>query len=238
MSATDNPDYCAPNAMISPFCWTIFVDDSVPDARPINPLDGDYVACDSGDQYIAIYLYDEYGIVADSIEIRVDGVTIEFAGGEISYGDTVLSYIPPEPWEDGDTVVVQLLRAPDSLGNPVEPISYSFYMDLSPPEIYSMAPATGDTISGAASIIRCGLLDRISGLDTSSITFSVGGFDYGVGDIPGPIWIAGGIDRRLGSFEHRRRSFRGRSGNLCGGSRRPELVRGQPSQPVFQLFCG
>ncbi|MCD6501571.1 gliding motility-associated C-terminal domain-containing protein [bacterium] len=184
------PDYCAANEIPSPICWSIFIDDNGPDAWPINPQNGDYVACDSGEQSIAIYLYDELGVILDSIEISVNGTTFEFGCSGLSFGDTILSYTPLSPWRDGDTVEVQLLRAPDSLDNPVAPISYSFYMDLSPPELYSISPSSGDTIPSRGSTIRAGLTDRGSGLDTSSIYFTVDGADFHIGDAPWPVWIA------------------------------------------------
>ncbi len=190
VEALDLPDYCAANDISMPFCWSIFVDNAIPDAWPINPQNGDYVACDSTEQYLVVYLHDDFGILADSIEISVNGVSHRFTGGGMSFGDTMLTYIPPEPWEDGDTINVHIISAPDSFGNPIEPISYYFYMDLSPPEIYSISPESGDTISSVGgSAIRAGLTDRLSGLDVSSVYFVVDGEDYFVGDIPGPIWI-------------------------------------------------
>ncbi|MCK5832063.1 hypothetical protein KAH81_00165, partial [bacterium] len=187
--ASDKPDYCDANSITTPFCWAIYIDVFEPEGRPINPALGDYVACDSSEQEIAIYLRDEFGILADSIEILVDGELALFTDGTMTYGDSVLTYFPDHPWEDGDTIRVQLLSAPDSFGNPIEPFSYSFYMDLTPPYIWSITPPPGDTVSPESAIIKVALRDELSGVDSSSIVFIVGGSEYRVGESDGPHWF-------------------------------------------------
>ncbi len=183
----DRPDYCDPN-IGERFCWSVEIDDGNPSARPIAPRNGDFVACVPGSQSILIYLHDDFGILLDSIVLNIDGELVEFSDGSLSFTDSLLRYTPPIPWMDGDTISVQLISAPDSFGNPVSPISYVFYIDRSSPELFSVAPTPGATISPSATVIRAGLHDRLSGIDPSSIIFRIDGTDYPFGSPLGPIW--------------------------------------------------
>ncbi len=185
-SVGDSPDYCDPNILDSPFCWDFVIDVSNPEAHFISPGEGDWVACDSGDQSINIYLHDDNGIVADSITMRVAGVSYSYTSGPMAYSDTILTFVPPVPWTDGDTVAVQLLRAPDSLGNPLTPLVYEFYIDQTGPDVYDENP-TGAS-SSLTPIISARIHDVGSGLDTSSIIFNINGTDFPISSTPGLIW--------------------------------------------------
>jgi len=190
-SVSDSPDYCEPNALGTPFCWEFALDVSNPEAHVISPGDGDWVACDSGEQTIEIYLFDDNGIVADSIRMRVAGVTYTYTSGPMAYADSILTFVPTSPWEDGDTIVVQLLRAPDSLGNPLEPLIYEFYVDQTPPNIYDFAPPDGGGSPGLSPIISAKIHDTGSGLDTSSIVATINGVDFPILTTPGLTWNEG-----------------------------------------------
>ncbi|HHS49914.1 MAG TPA: hypothetical protein ENN07_02245 [candidate division Zixibacteria bacterium] len=189
-TAWDKPAYCAPNQMTEPYCWTIHVADEKPEAHPICPEDGDFVACPEGEQIVAIYLSAAFGIVSDSIELIIDGDFVDFSSGLLELSDTILTYSPPTPWLDGDTITVELLSAPDSFGNPVDPIAYSFVVDLSPPEIYSIEPPPGEMIS-PAEVFYFGIRDVLSGVDSSSIFVAVEGEELRAGEPGGPVWFSG-----------------------------------------------
>jgi len=186
--AYDSPDYCGPNELVPPFCWTIVVDVSNPEAYTLMPGPGDWLACDSADQRVELYLFDDNGIVTDSITMRVDGILYSYPTGYMFYTDTILTFVPPSPWSDGDTVNVQLLRAPDSLGNPVVPFSYNFYIDLSPPELDNFDPPDGSRTSGVEPVISARIFDAGCGVDTSSIVVDIDGTDYFMGSDIGLQW--------------------------------------------------
>jgi len=189
VEAQDSPDYCAANLMDSAFCWTLIIDSNNPEARPISPMSEQWVSCDSTDQKLIIYLFDSNGIITDSISIRVDGVAYDYSSGTFEYEDSVLTFYPPTYWEDNDTIDVVLLEAPDSLGNPLTPLSYSFYIDLAPPQVLETDPAAGALVSDTEPIISAKLSDPGSGIDTSSLSIDIDGTNYAIGVSPALSWI-------------------------------------------------
>jgi len=187
-SAADSPDYCGPNVLAPAVCWDFVVDVSNPEAHTIMPGDGDWVACDSAEQRIELYIHDNNGILADSITLRVDGVTYSYVTGPMAYADTILTYVPTSPWIDGETIVVQLLRAPDSLGNPVSPLVFEFNVDLNGPQIDNFLPPDGGSTSSLTPIISARLFDMGCGLDTTSIIATINSIDYPIDITPGLTW--------------------------------------------------
>jgi hypothetical protein len=187
-SVSDSPNYCEANSLEPPFCWNFTVDVSNPTAHVISPGNGEWVACDSAEQAIHIYLHDDNGILADSIRMRVAGVTYTYLTGPMVFSDTVLTFVPSTPWRDGDIVLVQLLRAPDSLGNPLVPLVFEFYIDQNPPIIYALEPSDWSTSSTLSPLISAKIRDLGSGLDTSSIVATILGVDYSITTSPALVW--------------------------------------------------
>ncbi|MBN1755677.1 hypothetical protein JW877_05625 [bacterium] len=185
--ATDAPDYCDPNAITAPFCWEFEMDIGGPVTRIISPQPGTYIACTDSEQQILIYLWDDTGIIADSILMTINENIYSNRAEQVRYiEDSLLSFQPLYvPWDDGDTVIVELTRAVDGLGNRLSsPLSWEFYVDLSAPRMLELYPAAGEIIGEANPLITMNLWDELSGLDTSSIILSVNGTEYAYGVSP------------------------------------------------------
>ncbi|MBN2543354.1 gliding motility-associated C-terminal domain-containing protein [bacterium] len=178
---SDNPDYCDPNHIGEPYCWSFTMDIGGPAARIISPTPGSYVACRDTMQQILIYLWDDMGIIADSIRMTVNGDVYGYRSDQVTYtGDTLLKFTALYThWVDGATVSVALNRALDELGNNLAaPLSWEFFMDLSAPVMENPHPYSGEVISEPNPVINMRLWDELSGLDTSSIILSINGDEY------------------------------------------------------------
>jgi hypothetical protein len=89
-----------------------------------------------------------------SIILEVEGVRYTISSPQLSLrGDTLL-FVPSIPFTNGQVVDVALVAASDVYGYTLStPLSFSFTVDLSPPEISLIVPA-----SEALSLIRWQLL--------------------------------------------------------------------------------
>ncbi len=181
--AEDSPYYCGPNLLDS--CWNVTIESGGPQAEVVRPFDGAYSACDT--EYIVIALTDSESVVPSSIELVVQGDTLQVGDPGVSYGNDTLVYIPPVPFGDDELVEVELISAEDSLGNTLEtPISFSFQMDREPPIVIPAGWDTGDTLSTRAPIFGFLLDDSLSGLD-SLLTIHINSDEYDTSS-PGLYW--------------------------------------------------
>ncbi|MBN2542726.1 hypothetical protein JXI42_07640 [bacterium] len=102
-------------------------------------------------------------------------------------GDSLLTFIPsaPDTFNNGDTVTACLTEAGDTCGGIMDSaICRTFFIDLQPPIISSVFPIPGDTLDTLLPYINFCLFDSITGVDTSSIIFSVDTLFYS----PSLVW--------------------------------------------------
>jgi len=185
--AQDTPDYCEPN--ILEICCTIYILPGGPVPSVIRPLNNTYSSCE--DEHIVVLLQDEDGIVDTTISfvvIRGRGAsdtllaTIDTPGVRFAHGESLI-YYPPVPFEDAETVYVQILTAFDMLGNPiVSRPRWSFIMDRSAPVILSATPAPMEYVSERSPNICIELFDSLSGILPESLRISMDGVWYGYGE--------------------------------------------------------
>ncbi|MBN2541881.1 gliding motility-associated C-terminal domain-containing protein [bacterium] len=186
--AEDNPDYCGPNVLDT--CWNFIVAGGGPIAEIISPLDSTYSACEP--ETIFISLYDSNGVDDTTIVLVVNGVEYRIGAPELDYAGDILSFTGgPGFWTDGEVVSVELIRADDVLGNPLEtPLSWIFTLDYSPPVHSGESPFIGGYVEDFSPLIYFLLYDELSGLDVASIEVWIEGIPYSFLD--SPLWWAAG----------------------------------------------
>ncbi|MBN1756155.1 hypothetical protein JW877_08095, partial [bacterium] len=189
----DDPyyDYCEPND--TAYCWWFIVALSGPEAYIIHPMPDSITACDP--ETIIIHLA---GTMAEvdpaTIELYIDCILYTIASPYLEYypADSLLIFAPPEGfWTpyDGDSVHVELLRADDIHGAPLEdPLIWHFWVDYSPPVFWNILPPPDTTITTPAPMISINLYDSLSGLDQDSLLMVINGtMEFRIGD-PGVSW--------------------------------------------------
>jgi len=170
VTADDSPDYCGPNTLDS--CWRFFVHLRGPVAEIVTPLPGQIAACDS--QAIIIALSDDdVGVDSTTLEVIINGSTFHLDDLGIRFSGDTLYFYPYEAgwaWLDSQLVEVELVRADDNLGNPLQtPLAWDFWVDLSPPVVSDATIGPGDTVSTPTPVLCFNLTDNLSGVDETTI---------------------------------------------------------------------
>ncbi|MCK5832532.1 gliding motility-associated C-terminal domain-containing protein [bacterium] len=167
----DAPDTCGPNEA-DEFCFTFFVDGRDPFA---DPPDGAIVAC--LEQEIRIYLWAPGDIIDSTIEFEINSEykTIDSAG--VSWDGETLSFIPPGPWPDGDSVLCHLINAEGPFGG-IPEIWWGFLMDYSAPIIVALSPSSDEIVAEIDPEIEFTLVDSISGLLAGAFELTINGNTY------------------------------------------------------------
>ncbi|RKZ30777.1 hypothetical protein DRQ36_04250, partial [bacterium] len=112
-----------------------------------------------------------------SIDFTINGVHYGVTDGEIIWdGDSTLVFtpIPPDTFRDGDTIIACVENAVDTCGGVLDSVvCVEFFVDLSPPVIWDIVPPPDTIITDTLPNISFHLFDSITGVDTSSIVFTV-----------------------------------------------------------------
>jgi hypothetical protein len=175
--AQDSPThgYCEPNQGEYSFSFSISPGGPVSVITRPNP--GTYSSCP--DENLEIYISDPDGVDLTTIRLTVNTETIVWGDPRLSYrdSDSTLIFEPSPPFADGMIVNATLLSVEDLLGNAAENlVSWSFTMDLSAPIFNLVQPLdTAYMIYNTRQPISVSFSDAISGVDTSSLTFSING---------------------------------------------------------------
>ncbi|MFP4458407.1 MAG: gliding motility-associated C-terminal domain-containing protein [Candidatus Zixiibacteriota bacterium] len=145
-----------------------------PVAHVVHPFEDAWSSC--ADQEIVIFFEDSFDIDTDSYQITVNGNIYRSGAPEISAsptGDTMYFH-PDEIFTDGMHVEFTLDSATNIYGVPIEPISSSFDVDLSYPEISDMIPMDHQMVLNNEPDISFTLEDEYAGLepDLTSITIN------------------------------------------------------------------
>ncbi|MBN1755930.1 gliding motility-associated C-terminal domain-containing protein [bacterium] len=174
--AGDSPDYCPPNVLDT--CWTVRIAGGGPIAAIISPLNETFTACNPETIYVS--LFDSNGVDDTTINLMVNGTDYSIGDDELNYEDDLLIFTGGTHfWADGDVVSVQLTRADDILGNPLEtPLSWTFTVDYSPPYHFDEHPGIGTVVEDFSPLIWFSLTDDLSGLDSATVTVSINGIWY------------------------------------------------------------
>ncbi len=178
-SIPDDPtyDYCPPN--FADTCWRFhIVSLHGPVAEPVLPGEGIVSACE--DQGIWIAISDTEGVDSTTIEVLIGSDTFDCSSQFLSFRNGTLYFEPPYGyWGDGGSVYVELLRADDVLGAPLQnEASWSFFLDFNPPLAWLDFPDSGSFVLDHTSQIRVGFGDDFAGVDVGSSRLYVNGREY------------------------------------------------------------
>ena len=173
--------YCGPNSGDTA-CFQYIFDTNGPTASVIEPVPGNYTTC--SDQNILIRLVDDFGVNNSSIHLRVNGMNYTLTDSNLTYiGDSLLQFYPPDSLPEGENFVT-LWGVADGSGNVLasDSLTFSFFVDYTPPYITSTLPLPGTVVPDSEIIIQVGLADDGSGVKDSSITFTVNGAVFTLAD--------------------------------------------------------
>ncbi|MCD6418004.1 gliding motility-associated C-terminal domain-containing protein, partial [bacterium] len=166
-SIPDDPDYdyCPPN--YSDTCWSFSIHlREGPIAEPIFPYG--ISACLG--QEIWISITDSDGVDSSTIVAVFNGDTFRCSDEELSYINDTLFFRPPDDyWSDGETVFVQLIAADDIYGTALQsPISWTFYIDYSPPLASIVVPDDSAYTLDEYQQIQISISDNLAGIEVDS----------------------------------------------------------------------
>ena len=173
VTVPDSPDYeyCMPN--IGEFTFSFYIYLSAPYARIILPDPGTISAC--RDQEIWIEIISEFEINYSTVELLIKDQLFRWGDPELSFRSDTLIFKPSEGfWIDGEHVDVQLLRADNIYGLPLSsPLSWSFYIDFSPPYATLISPRQWIYLSNPSPTLTFDLSDNLSGNDITTLGINV-----------------------------------------------------------------
>ncbi|MFP4458700.1 MAG: gliding motility-associated C-terminal domain-containing protein [Candidatus Zixiibacteriota bacterium] len=179
VSAWDSTGNCPANA--DSFCFFFLVDAIPPTVYPLYPDSGSIVSCPA--ETILCYVEDISSIDPASIEMAVNGVSYDIASSRLRFINDTLIYIPSSPWEDGDTVIVDIINVSDIAGNSASEMGIlNFIVDLSTPYI-NTNPEHGETVYMRQPALSFTIDDDIAGVDSTSLTLFIMGEEF---TYPGP----------------------------------------------------
>jgi len=165
--AGDRVEICQPNLLDT--CFAYFISNYGPRFTLLAPLDRTISHLRA--QPIIFTATDEEGIDTNSIVVSVDGHNYTVGSGGFSfYGDTVV-FTPREGWTEGEHTL--RIMGKDILNNPGNTAQTNFFVDLSPPSIRGITPDPAQGQVPDLTEITIWLYDSISGVDPTSIIFSV-----------------------------------------------------------------
>ena len=118
----------------------------------------------------AVFLFDRGGVDTNTIILSVDDslISISSSGGDITFYQDTLRYIPSVSFAHNETVRVALFSASDTFGCPIDAVSTVFVVDTLPPEFLSPAP-TG-VVHTATPDISVRIVDAPAGVDPATVT--------------------------------------------------------------------
>ncbi len=134
ITASDSPDWCAPNSMSDTF--SIYTAPCGLTPMIIEPLPNTISACEDQGIILSISVVDSIcPIDPASIVLRVEGVDYDLTDAELDWADPILTWTPPADWAHGTVVDVCLNAVEDTCGggSSAIPLCWSFRMDLEPP---------------------------------------------------------------------------------------------------------
>ncbi|MBN2543063.1 gliding motility-associated C-terminal domain-containing protein [bacterium] len=148
-----------------------------PDAAIISPIPGSVTSC--ADQQIIVSLRDEYGIDHHSIVFTVNGIDYRLGSTTLTLLDSLLIFAPTVAFGHGDTVQVRFQDAANILGIPMrDTLSWSFIVDLAPPNIYDEYPPADSILSSPPETIYVHAYDDYTPVTADEAYFSVNGDVY------------------------------------------------------------
>ncbi|MBA7701367.1 hypothetical protein ES703_110103 [subsurface metagenome] len=143
-------------------------------------------------QTIAIEVYDEDGIDNNSVRISVDGVSYGLASPALALtGSTLLFTVASlgASFNEG-TVSVSIDSVDDVNGYQLQnPQSFTFYVDLTPPQILAIIPMDSAIVRTAQPVLTAKLADNRA-INPDSLLMTIEGVGYYILSTSGMTWSA------------------------------------------------
>ncbi|MBN1754767.1 gliding motility-associated C-terminal domain-containing protein [bacterium] len=152
-------------------------------AHIIQPLPHTTTSC--ADQMISLWVKSIYDFEYSSLILTVNDSSYSFSQSQISIDESLVIWDPGSiPLPEG-LIEVELRTLNDIYGIPLAyPLHWSFYIDLSPPELNSIYPSEGEMVPRSRFYLEAVIQDYPSGIEEGSFQlqlFKNGGastFDY------------------------------------------------------------
>ncbi len=153
-------------------CFGFLVDALPPAVTLIRPLDWEMVSCVT--ETVKILTSDYSGVNPTSIRLAVNGTVYSFGTSLRFINDTII-FIPPVPWESGDTVVIDLVNISDMAGNSTSRDGIlHFVVDTEAP-LVSVTPIPPDTFYTSRPRFALIAEDDPAGVDMENSSITIGG---------------------------------------------------------------
>lgn len=163
-----------------------------------------FTACSTGNGLESWILFDEThdsdGVYQMGTIVRIDDgdtfAIVDFTIDEaIRWGsstgnllDTMIIFLDSLDvlnYSTGDTLTICVVKAVDVNGCESPYKCDTVVVDQAPPVLWDMWPLPGSATALASPVIQIGLIDSLSGIDTTKIFYSVDGIHYSMSDFPG-----------------------------------------------------
>ncbi len=180
-SLADSTVICDPNVMATE-CYTFYINADGPRLSIIFPdttIDPMVTFCDSGAFWI--HTIDPERIDTSEVIVLWDGDTVKWSDSPELFElrpdgadeDTVVLW-PPSSYDDGDTVCLEIIQWPDSLGNNYfGSLNLCAVVDLSPPETDFISPMSGEISIDWSPDIMAHLIDGISWINHDNVSVRI-----------------------------------------------------------------
>jgi len=153
-----------------PVCVDFYTDFTAPRAEIIEPLPGSYNSCPNPKVEVHFSTPGE-DIDPATIRFEYGGHLFNISSPHLTYADSQLTFISPDPAVDGEEITVKLF-ASTFAGFPIAPLNWTFFSDMSAPEVSAIYPPEGIFITPEDNIILL-IRDEFSGLDLDSTIFDI-----------------------------------------------------------------
>ena len=205
--------YCSTNVVgvahvDTQYCWNIQCFSGIGPVAYLSYPTNPFTACTTGmGLYVSIVIDDTYPVSegVDYIEtitrLVVNGDTLIFdrsnidevtwspgTDNEIETLTISLDSFPSLHYNSGDTIEFCVLHIEDIYGCSLDvAVCETIIVDTDPPIIWDIQPPPGSAVSSPTPTIRIGVIDLISGIDTTGLVFTVNALSLGI-DSPGASW--------------------------------------------------
>ncbi|MFP4458644.1 MAG: gliding motility-associated C-terminal domain-containing protein [Candidatus Zixiibacteriota bacterium] len=172
--ATDDVDYCDDNILDT--SWVFYMECEGPEMTIIHPLPEDTTSCIL-DSLVFSFDDDPPGIDETSIEFTLNGEDITWPDPDLTFDESSRTFVyhPPSGEFPEGINNVEVTNCTDLLGNPMEgPVSWTFLVDHSGPEIFGFDPVCGDTaVPTTAPVIEFYITDEYAGVNPEMTTLDI-----------------------------------------------------------------
>ncbi|MHA1231352.1 MAG: hypothetical protein ACTSPQ_11960 [Candidatus Helarchaeota archaeon] len=152
------------------FNWSFIVDLQPPNASNPYPMNLSYI--NKTMPTIRVDLVDLLsGINVSSIKLMINNTVVNH-----TWDGTTVYYTPTTPYSNGDTILVEL-NASDLVGNAMDTFRWWFTVDLIGPTAFNPQPGNSTFTNDPTPEISVDLSDNLSGINVSTIVFTVEGSD-------------------------------------------------------------